>query len=69
MRRKPTEAQKQAAEERRRAFRKLARTVGQMSDQERHAFAARAPAIATIEGRALSLHNQVLIEERGGNHP
>ena len=47
--------------ERRKAFRELAGRIGRMSPDERAALAARMPAIATIEGRALSPFNQCLL--------
>lgn len=61
MRREPTPEQKQRSEERRERFRALAKQIGSLSDAERSAMAAKLPAIATVEGRVLSLHNQLLL--------
>ena len=61
MKRKLTEQQQVAAADRRAAFRKLAGNVSRMSAEQRAEFAARIPAIVTIEGRPLSIFNQCLI--------
>lgn len=67
MKRQPTPAQKQAAEERRAAFRSLAGKIAAMTPEERASFAARVPAIVTIDGHVISQHNQcLLISQRDG---
>jgi hypothetical protein len=58
-RRQPTEAQKQAAAERRMHFRRLAKIVSQMSVDERMTLCERF-GIVTVEGRQLSPFNAVL---------
>ena len=63
---KPTEAQKQAATEKRAKFRALCKQVAGMTDTERAALAERMPALVTCEGHALSAHNQILIAFQGG---
>jgi antirestriction protein ArdC len=55
-----TAEQKQRAVEKRAKMRKLAAVVGKMTDEARLEMAARYP-ISTIEGRALSPHNQCLL--------
>lgn len=60
-RREPTEEQKRAAAERRAAMRRLAKQIGDMTDSQRSELAARVVGIATIEGRALSLHNMCMV--------
>jgi N-terminal domain of anti-restriction factor ArdC len=59
--RQPTEAQKLAAKERRERFRGIVQKIAKMSADERLALAASIPAIVTVEGRALSVHNQCLL--------
>lgn len=59
--RKPTEAQRAAAEERRAAFRELAQRVGALSDEERAQVAARMGGVVTVDGRALSVLNTCLV--------
>lgn len=61
MRKQPTEAQKQAAKERREKFRAIVQKIAKMSEAERLALAQSIPAIVTVEGRSLSTHNQCLI--------
>jgi hypothetical protein len=61
MRKEPTEAQKQAAKERREKFRSIVKNLAKLSEEERKTLAARLPVIATCEGRVLSLHNQCLL--------
>ena len=58
-RRQPTEAQKQAAAERRMHFRRLAKLVSQMSLEDRMTLCERF-GIVTVEGRQLSPFNAVL---------
>jgi hypothetical protein len=60
-RRQPTAEQKQKAAERRERFRDLARRVAAMSEDERAALVMRFGAIVTVEGRALSVFNSVLV--------
>ena len=60
-RRQPTPEQKARAAERRERFRALAAQVAAMSDDERAALVAKAGAIVTVEGRALSVHNSCLV--------
>lgn len=59
--REPTDAQRAAAKERREKFREIVKKLAAMSESDRAALAASLPAIATCEGRALSIHNQCLI--------
>jgi len=61
MRKQPTDAQKQAAKERRERFRGIVQKLAKMSEAERRTLAASLPVIATVEGRVLSVHNQCLI--------
>lgn len=56
-----TPEQTAARDARRSKFRDLARKIKAMSDAERAALTARMPAIVTIEGRALSPINSILI--------
>lgn len=58
-RRTPTEAQKQAAADRREKIRKLAQTISGMSERDRANLVG--GGVATIEGHALSLFNQCLV--------
>ena len=58
-RRTPTEAQKQAASDRRERIRKLAQKIGDMSESDRAALVG--GGVATIEGHALSMFNQCLV--------
>ena len=60
MRRTPTPEQQAQAAERRAKLRALAHQIGAMSDEERATVAARI-GVVTIEGRRLSLHNQLMI--------
>ena len=55
----PEQLEKQKA--RRAAFAKLAGQISSMSPETRAEFAARIPAIVTVEGRALSIFNQCLV--------
>ena len=57
----PTPEQKAKTEARRAAFRQLCQRISEMSEEERAAFAAKMPAIATTDGRALSGHNSLLV--------
>lgn len=61
MKRTVTPEQQQAARERREKFYKLAKSIADMTEEQRLALSAKLPVIATVEGRALSLHNQILI--------
>lgn len=61
MKRNLTPEQQSAADARRKSFRELAGRISRMSADERAALAARLPAIATIEGRTLSVFNACLI--------
>ena len=61
MKRTVTPEQQQAALERRQKFYALAKSISDMPEGERTALAAKFPVIATVEGRALSLHNQILV--------
>lgn len=56
-----TPEQTAARDARRDKFRELARRVSKMTEDERQAVIARMPAIVTIEGRALSAVNSILI--------
>jgi hypothetical protein len=60
-RRQPTAEQKQKAAERRERFTVLAKQVAAMGEDERAALVMRMGAIATVEGRALSVFNSVLV--------
>jgi N-terminal domain of anti-restriction factor ArdC len=53
----PTPEQKAKAEERRAKMRKLAKTVSEMTDEQRNAIVMRLGAIPTVEGRPLSAFN------------
>lgn len=59
-RKAPTEEQKAKAAARRESFRKLAKQVAELGDDERRALVNRAGAVLTIEGRALSMVNTML---------
>lgn len=48
-------------EARKAAFHKFARQIGMMDEGQRATLAASLPAITTIEGRTLSVHNQCLL--------
>ena len=61
MKRTLTTEQQAAREERRAAFRKLARQIGAMTAEERGRLSASLPTIATVEGRILSVFNQCLV--------
>lgn len=61
MKRAMTAEQKAASEERRKTFRKIAAHVAAMTPEQRQAFAAQYPVVATVEGRALSIYNQCLL--------
>lgn len=65
--RKPTEEQKAKAAERRSRMRTLAANISKMSDSERAAMAARLPGVVTIEGRCLSMHNQLMLAFQMGS--
>lgn len=56
-----TEARKTQAEARRAAFRELAEKVSAMTDEERSAIVDRCGAVVSIERRALSINNTLLI--------
>ena len=62
----PTAEQKARAAERRAAFRALCAQVAQMDEAQRGAIAAKY-GIVTVEGRALSVHNQVLVAQQHEN--
>lgn len=59
--RRLTPEQEAKRDERRAKFRGLCQRLASMNDEQRLEFAARCPVIATVEGRALSGHNQHLI--------
>lgn len=59
--RKPTDAQKAAAQKKREAFRALAQKVSAMDQDEKQAFMKSFPAVATIEGHVLSNSNMMLV--------
>lgn len=61
MRKQPTAEQKQKAKERREQFRKLAKQVSEMSDEQKAHLTARLGAVPTCDGRTLSLHNTCLL--------
>ena len=61
MRREYTAEQKAATEARRERFRGFVKQLGQMSDSERAAFAARIPVIVTADGHPLSGPNMMLV--------
>lgn len=63
--RKATEEQKAKAAEKRSNMRALAAKIGKMSDDERAALAAKLPGVVTIEGRALSFHNTLMLAMQG----
>jgi antirestriction protein ArdC len=60
MRKPPTEEQRAQAKARREKFRGIVQTIAKMTPEQRLALSQRCP-IATVEGRALSVHNQCLI--------
>jgi hypothetical protein len=60
-RRQPTAEQKRKAAERRERFTVLAKQVAAMGEDERAALVMRIGAIVTVEGRALSVFNSVLV--------
>lgn len=51
-----------ATNERKEKFQKLAREFSQMSEQERAQIASKMPLVYTIDGRALSERNSVLLQ-------
>jgi len=59
--RRATPAQKEAAQERRKRFRELAKQVADMPEADREALAAKIVGIVTVEGHVLSLHNMALL--------
>jgi hypothetical protein len=63
--RRVTEEQKAKSAEKRANMRALAATIGKMSDTEREALAAKLPGVVTIEGRALSFHNTMMLAMQG----
>jgi N-terminal domain of anti-restriction factor ArdC len=63
--RTPTEEQKAKAAEKRANMRALAAKISKMTDAERAALAAKLPGVVTIEGRALSPHNQMMLAFQG----
>lgn len=60
-RKQPTPEQKARAKERREQFRKLAKQVSEMTDEQKAHLTARIGAIPTCHGRTLSLHNTCLL--------
>lgn len=58
---KLTEAQRAAAKARREKFRVYVKKLASMPEADRLQLAARLPALATVEGHVLSLHNQILV--------
>lgn len=60
----PTDEQKAKAAERRAAFRDLCNKIDAMTDDERRAFAEKMPVIATVDGRALSGKNSMLVSHQ-----
>ena len=66
---KPTEAQKQAAQERRQRMKELSKRIAAMSDEERQALTDKAAGVLTIEGRTLSPKNSCMIYLQAGNEP
>ena len=65
MKRKPTEAQRKAAAEKRKRMRELAKKIGAMSAEERQAMADRMGLPHTIEGHKLSVFNTCLLYAQG----
>lgn len=66
-RKQPTEAQKQAAQERRDQIKKIAKTVSAMTPAQREAMANRFGGIVNNEGRRLSIFNScLLLQQREG---
>ena len=61
MRKQATVEQKAKAAEKRANMRAIAARISKMSDSERAELSARLPGIVTIEGRALSMHNQFML--------
>jgi N-terminal domain of anti-restriction factor ArdC len=60
-RKQPTPEQKEKAELRRKKFRELAKSISALTEEQRAEMASRLPAVATIEGRVLSVFNQCLL--------
>lgn len=58
---KPTKAQKDAAQERRKAFGRLVTKISKMPQQEREAMVLRFGGIVSAEGKPLSLFNTCLL--------
>lgn len=67
--RKPTEAQRQAAKEKRKRMQELAAKIRAMSDEERAGLVSRVGAVLTIERHPLSLFNSCMILRQAGNAP
>lgn len=61
MKRQPTDEQKAKAKERRELFRAMVKQVSEMSDEQKAHLTSRIGAVLTCEGRALSLHNTLLL--------
>src|SRR5262245_6340611 len=59
--RKPTQAQRQQAAERRDRFRALVKEIAEMSEERRASLAARMPQLVNCEGHVLSGHNALLV--------
>ena len=59
-RRQPTEAQKQATQEKRAKMRLLAAQIAKLSDVQRQEIVDRL-GLVTVEGRSLSVHNQCML--------
>ncbi len=59
--RQPTPEQKAKAAERREKFRLIAKRVAEMSDTDKAAMTTKIGAVLTCEGRALSLHNTLML--------
>jgi len=66
MKRKPTEAQKAKAKERREEMRKLAKVVSEMTPAQRMQLAAEFP-VTTIEGHTLSVFNHCFVLSQRSN--
>lgn len=61
MKKQATAEQKAAAEARRAKFRAIAKQIADMTDAQRAELSARCPVIVTVEGRALSGKNSLLV--------
>jgi hypothetical protein len=60
-----TQEQKDAAKAKRQKMQSLCRQLEAMSPEQRAEFSAKLPYIATVEGRALSMHNTALCYWQG----